>query len=461
MRIVFLLFVTCLAASAAEWPVENMRRLQKAALESDYALRQTAYLANNIGPRLTGSRQAAAAVEYVADEMRRQGMTVRLEELRVPHWERGRETGALVGYPGQVPGTVQQVALTALGNSVPTPDEGLTAEVLVVDSMEALEGVPEGEVAGKIVLFNQAYDEEMAEVGHGGAAYGEAVEARVYGPSAAARKGAAAALVRSAGGGAYRMPHTGVTVYAEDAPRIPAGAVALEDADLIAYLAGQGPVRMHLVLTPRWHPDALSHNVIADLPGTEDPEEVVVVSGHLDSWDLGTGALDDASGVAMAMATVKLVRDLGLTPRRTIRMVAFMNEENGGVGAKTYAANHDASRHFGAIESDLGAGHPVGLYVTGKPELVDVLKPVGQVLSASGAGILRHSPHTGADISPLARAGVPCFHPLQDSRSYFTYHHTAADTFDKVNPRWLAENTAVMAVLAYALADYPGELPRE
>src|SRR3989442_3246541 len=304
----------------------DLRKLQQAALSSDYAYRQLAHLTDSIGPRLTGSAQAEAAVEYVAGEMRRLGLQVTLEKLSVPHWVRGEETGALVNYPGQVPRMTQKILLTALGGSVPTPPEGLTAEVVVVNNFDELNALGRDKVAGKMVLFNARFDRAMAAQGFGGEAYGQAVAYRGAGPSAAARLGAVAALNRSAGGAEFRLPHTGATRYAEDAPKIPAAAVTAEDADLIARLAARGSVNMRLVLTPQQLPDAVSYNVIADLKGSEHPEQVGIVSCHLDSWDLGTGAIDDGAGVVVAMQTVQLIKQLGLHPKRTIRFITWMNE---------------------------------------------------------------------------------------------------------------------------------------
>jgi len=443
--------------------IEELKRLQKAALESDYAYKQTAYLANNIGPRLSGSPQAEAAVKYVAEEMRRIGATVQLEPLMVPHWVRGEETAALVEYTGQAPQTTQKIVLTALGGSVATPAEGLTAEVVVVDNFEQLASLGRARVEGRMVLFNAKFDKQKAEQGFAGEAYGETVIYRGGGASAAARLGAVAALVRSVGSADYRLPHTGAMIYAADAPRIPAAAVTAEDADLIAYLAAQGRVRMNLKLTPQTLPDAPSHNVIADIRGTEFPDQVVIVSGHLDSWDLGTGAIDDATGVAVAMQVANLVKQLGLKPKRTIRVVAWMNEENGLVGGRTYGRNQEKNiaNHYAAIEMDFGAGHPSGFNAHVSEQARPFLDPIGTVLRSQGAGIINFvtSP-VGADISPLEQAGVPGFSPLVDARTYFHYHHTAADTLDKVNPRELAENAAVLAVLTYALANLAEPLPR-
>ena len=443
--------------------IAEMKQLHNAALSSDYAYVQLAHLCNNIGPRLSGSPQAQQAVQYVAAEMRRLGLEVRLEKVMVPHWVRGQESAELVRFTGQAPQTTQKIVLTALGGSVATPDEGLTAEVVVVDSFEHLASLGREKIAGRIVLFNARFDKQMAAQGFADDAYGQAVAYRGAGPSAAARLGAVASLVRSVGGADYRLPHTGAFGYAGDAPKIPAAAVTAEDADLIAYLTNQGPVRVHLTLTPRTLPDVESYNVIADLKGSEHPEQVIIVSGHLDSWDLGTGAIDDGAGVAVAMQAAQLITRLGLRPKRTIRVIAWMNEENGLMGGRTYAENHKAefANHVAAIESDLGAGHPVGFSAHVNARALAMLRPIAAVLQASGAGIIRQSQNAeGADVSPLDAAGVPTLAQIQDNRTYFNYHHTAADTLDKVVPRELAENAAVVAVLAYAIANLPEPLPR-
>lgn len=440
----------------------DLRKLQQAALDSDYAYRQLAHLTDNIGPRLSGSPQAEGAVEYVAKEMRRLGLEVKLEKLMVPHWVRGEESASLVAYPGQVTSTTQKIVLTALGGSVATPAAGLTAEVVVVNNFDELKALGRDKVAGKIVLFNARFDRLMAAQGHGGEAYGQAVLYRGLGASAAARLGAVAALNRSAGGAEFRLPHTGALRYEEDAPKIPAASVTAEDGDLIARLSDQGAVRMQLLLTPKQLPDTLSHNVIADLKGSEHPEQVIIVSGHLDSWDLGTGAIDDGAGVAIAMQTLQLMKQLHLRPKRTIRFIAWMNEENGVVGGRTYVKDYEAEipNHFAAIESDRGAGHPLGFEVKAKPEVLPLLAPMSAILQTSGAGLLKLADGTETDISFLGAAGVPSFGLWQDTRTYFDYHHTAADTLDKVVPRELAENAAAMSVLAFTLANLPQPLPR-
>jgi len=440
----------------------TLSRIREAALASDYAYRATAALSDGIGPRLSGSAGAAAAVQQVAESLRALGLEVKLEPVKVPHWVRGQETATLTDWAGRVDGLSQKISITALGGSVATSKKGLTAQVLPVRDYAELAALGREQVAGRIVLFTAAFDEQMAAAGRAGDAYGAVAEYRVNGASKAAALGAVAALNRSAGPIGNQQPHTGSVRYAEGVPKIPAAAVTAEDALLIARLAAKGPVTLHLTLTPQTLPDADSFNVVADLKGREKPEEIVVVSGHLDSWDLGTGAQDDATGVAAAMQVAATLKALNLQPRRTIRVIAWMNEENGLMGGKTYAEAHAAEldHHVAAIEMDFGSGHPTGIAANVPPAGLPLLKPVGEALASQGAGIVEYRLNSvGADIGPLAKAGVPGLAPLTDGRDYFAIHHTAADTLDKVNPRYLAENAAVLSVLAYALAE--GEwLPR-
>ncbi|MDQ6860526.1 MAG: M20/M25/M40 family metallo-hydrolase [Verrucomicrobiota bacterium] len=475
-RLIGILF--CVAATAvaqentpppAPTPVQfspqtlaECKQLVQAALTSDYAWRQVAHLSHNIGPRLSGSPQAQKAVEYVAAELKALGMEVRTEKIMVPHWVRGEERAELIEWPGQATETTQKIVLCALGGSVATPADGITADVVVVRDFDELNSLGREKVAGKIVVFTHSFDKAMAAEGHGGEAYGEAVVYRSDAASAAAKLGAVASLIRSVGGADYRIPHTGAMKYADDAPKIPAGAVTYEDADLLADLAPQGKLRMHLVMTPQTLPDVESFNVVGDLKGSTNPEQIVIVSGHLDSWDLGTGSIDDGAGVACAMQAANLVKQLKLKPKRTIRVIAWMNEENGLRGGKGYAADHAAElqNHIGAMETDGGAGHPLGIHAKAKPGTEKLLAPLGKVLEEIGAGIVARVEHSGADTGPIDQAGVPTFTPIQDSRTYFNYHHTAADTLDKIVPRELAENAAINAVFAYALANMEQPLPR-
>lgn len=456
------LALTSLTSFAWTGPLEDdLDRLRDAALASPYAFEQLAHLADSVGPRLSGSPGAAAAVRFVAKEMRAQGFEVRLQEVAVPRWVRGEEEAALTDWPGKDGDYRLDLSLTTLGGSVATPDQGLEAEVVVVGSFEQLAALTDDQVRGKVVLFDVPFDVAMARQGRAADAYRAAVQYRARGAVEAAKRGAVASLIRSVGSLDFQAPHTGVMWYQDDVPRIPHAALTAEDAGRVARLAARGPVRLHLRLTPRTDEDATSHNVIADLVGRERPDEVVLVTGHLDSWDLGTGAVDDGSGVALAMATLKLVKDLGLRPRRTLRMVAWMNEENGMRGVKEYLrqAGPTLIHHQAAFEADFGIGHPLGVVLNAHPALRAALAPAATCLATQGAGIAdaRPSP-VGSDIAHLGRAGVPTLAPLSDTRDYFDLHHTPADTLDKVDPRHLAENVAVAAVYAYTLAQ--GDLPR-
>src|SRR5437762_9470574 len=367
----------------------DLKRLQQAALSGDYAYRQVAHLADNIGPRLTGSVQAAKAVEYVAGELKAIGCEVQLEKVMVPHWVRGEETATLVQWPGMAENTTQKVVLCALGGSVATPNEGISAEVITVKNFDELKAMQSDKVAGKFVLFNYPFDKRIAAEGRGGEAYGEAVVYRSDGPSAAARQGAVACLIRSVGGADYRIPHTGQTKYADDAPKTPACAVTAQDADLIVDLAKQGPVQMKLVLTPQTLPNVESANVIGDIKGSEHPEQIVIISGHLDSWDLGTGAIDDGAGVAVSMEAANLIQKLHLKQKRTIRVIGWMNEENGSAGSKQYAKEHEEkiSTHCAAIETDGRAGHPLGINIKGRAEVKKMITAVAAIVEGTGAGL--------------------------------------------------------------------------
>ena len=433
----------------------TLAQIRDSAMKSDWAYERLSDLTDLVGPRLSGSAGAAAAVEQVAEAMRKLGAKVTLQPVKVPHWVRGVETAELVDYAGRPAGITQKVVLTALGGSGATPAAGLTAPVVVVHSFDEFKARKPAEIKGSIVLFDVPFDQEAADRGHAGQAYGHGAAYRFVGPKMAAEMGAVAALVRSVGGADYRIPHTGATGLADGA-RIPAAAVTSEDAMLMNRLTARGPVKMHLTLTPQTLPDADSYNVIADWPGTDKADEVVIVSGHLDSWDLATGANDDGTGVVGAMGVIDTLKKLGLHPRRTIRVIAWMNEENGTRGGRTYFdANKDKlEKHFAAIESDSGGGRPFGLVGSVPPSAVQYFAPLMTSLDAIGAGTLeRHDIAGAADTSPLEHAGVPVFEPLVDSHAYFNYHHTPADTLDKVNPLELKRHVAVLTSLSWYLAN--------
>jgi Iap family predicted aminopeptidase len=344
--------------------------------------------------------------------------------------------------------------VTALGNTVATSEQGITASILVVNNFDQLERLSTDQVKGKVVLFNYSFDDFAAAAGRWKEAYEAAVQYRNKGPVLAAKKRAVATLVRSVGSGKFRLAHTGVTTYEEGVPRIPAGAVPAEDAELIASLAKEGAVTIHLVLTPRDLGPEESYNVIADLKGTESPKQIVIVSAHLDSWDLGTGALDDASGIGIAMDALRIIAKVCPHPKRTIRFIAWMDEESGGVGGDEYAQKHasELRDHVAAIEIDYGDGRPLGLNVAATDER---LMPISNVLNEIAnpiGGFVRVNDSPGSDLELINQRGVPAIAPLQDARSYFDYHHTAADTFDKVRIGEIQRVVETVALLAYALA---------
>jgi hypothetical protein len=453
------LLAACLTGGAATAATPGndpaaLAKVRDTALQNDYPYQRLEDLTDLVGPRLSGSAGAAAAVTQVADELRKLGARVTLQPVKVPHWVRGVETGEIVAYAGRPAGVSQKVVLTALGGSGATPAAGIKAEVIVVRTFDELKARA-AEVKGRIVLFDVPFDQDMADRGLAGTAYGQAVAFRGAGPRMAAEMGASAALVRAVGGAAYRIVHTGATNLPENA-RIPAAAITIEDSMLLARLARRGPVTLHLTLTPQTLPDADSYNVIADWPGTDKADEIVLVSGHLDSWDLATGANDDASGVVSAMGVIDTLRKLDYRPRRTIRVVAWMNEENGGRGGRGYDAAYKstAEKHFAAYEDDNGSGRPFGLRGGISQQAAKLMAPLQAALYPMGAGAFRREDVIASgDLHALEVSGVPSFEPWIDSSDYFNYHHTPADTFDKVNPENLRRHAAVMATTAWFLAN--------
>ena len=458
--VLFLTACVCLRAQAQQPDAstadsKTLDAIRDAALASDWAYERLADLTDLIGPRLSGSPQAQAAVEQVAAALRAEGLKVTLQPVRVPHWVRGEEHCELVDYPQRPAGITQRIHLTTLGGSMATPVQGIVAPILVVTSFADL-AEHALEARGRIVLFDVAFDQTLAENGQAGAAYGQGSTYRRLGATAAAKVGAVAALVRSVGGANYRLTHTGQMNYQPNVAKIPTAAVTAEDAALISRLARRGTVTMKLILTPQSLPDVDSFNVVADWVGSEKPDEVVLVSGHLDSWDLATGAIDDGAGVAAAMGVAHIFKQLNLHPKRTLRVVAWMSEENGSSGGQAYfdANKHLIDRHAAVIESDIGAGTPLGIAGYATPKTLTRLQSVRDALLTIGATVLERSDRPlGSDISQWQQAGVPGFEPLLDARHYFDYHHTAADTLDKVDPKNLRRMVATLGVLAFHLAD--------
>jgi len=415
-------------------------RIIDAALADNGAYDKLAYLCDRIGNRISSSDHFRKAVKWAATEMERDGLVnISTPEVMVPHWIRGKEHAALLA-PIQ-----KNLPMLSLGGSVGTPTEGITAPLFVVTSFDELERAGKSKVDGKIVLFNVAYT-----------GYGQTVRYRAEGPSRAARLGARAALVRSVTPVSLQTPHTGALRYTEGIAKIPAAAITIEDALLLARLAASGDtVTVKLDMEARQEADVAAANVIGEIKGREKPEEIIVIGGHLDSWDVGQGAQDDGSGVVTAMQAVALIHKLGLKPRRTIRVVLWTDEEYGSSGSIAYRkwVGPAIRNHVAAIEMDGGAEKPLGFGVAGEGPLQRV-KPIGKLLERIGAGAITIG-GGGADIAPLMKDGVPGIAHRSVGTRYFEWHHTQADTIDKIKPEELRLNVAAMAVLAYVIADMP------
>lgn len=404
----------------------------------------------SVGPRLTGSAQAAAAVEVTRRIMVELGFErVHTEPVEVGHWVRGDVERAEIAAPPS--GTAVPLAVCALGGSVGTPAEGLTAPVIEVRSLDEVASLGEA-VKGRIVFYNRPMDRRTPEPF---AAYGAAADQRVAGASAAARHGAVAVLVRSLTYRTDRHPHTGMLRYDPGAPRIPAAAVGTSDADLLSELIKKETgVSVTLRLDCRDEGRVVSANVVGELTGSERPDEIILLGGHLDSWDLATGAHDDAAGCAVALEAVALLKDIGARPRRTVRVVLFMDEEFGGTGGRAYAASalRTGERHLVAAESDRGGFVPVGLAVGGRESgarrrvaaYADLLRPLGVSFIVPGGG--------GVDVAPLIQSGAVPAAVMVNAQSYFDVHHSALDVASSVHPRELELQAVILAALAHILA---------
>jgi Zn-dependent M28 family amino/carboxypeptidase len=418
---------------------------------SQGAYNKLAYLTDRIGARLSGSPGAAAAVSWATQEFRRDGLRATTEKVMVPHWVRGEEAASILSPISR------KLVITALGMSIPTPAEGIQGEVLEAGSFDELRALGE-KVRGKIVLYYRPMQRHPE-----GDDYGPSATLRYRGAVEAAKLGAVATLIRSVGTLSARLPHTGAHSYKEGVEKIPAAALAAEDADLIHRLIASGEtVRVKLLLGCKLLPDAESANVLGELKGRKHPEEFVVIGGHLDSWDLGTGAIDNGAGVAVSMEALRILKKLNLHPKRTIRAVLFMNEENGGRGGKTYAEAHrkELDRHVAAIESDGGAGSPLGFGVTAGEGALARVAALALALQSVGSAQGVQDGGGGVDTGPMREAGVPLLSLRQDMTYYFDYHHTAADTLDKVDRRDLADNAVALAYMAWSLANLDPPLAR-
>jgi hypothetical protein len=429
---------------AAETPAAIAMALSQKAASDGWSYEFLESLTTEIGPRLAGTEAEARAADWAAARLRAAGMDVHLETFPMTAWERGVETAAIVK-PAP-----QRLVLTALGGSVATPPAGIEAEAVVFRTYAALLAAPPGSLTGKIAVVTERMVRTM-----NGEGYGAANPIRRRGPSEAARRGAVAYLHRSLGTDNHRQPHTGALDYAAGVARIPAAALAGPDADQLERLSARGPVTIHVTLTPTERQDAQSVTVVGEIRGRERPDEIVLIGAHLDSWDLGTGAIDDGAGDAIVAGVGRLIAALPQHPRRTVRIVLFGAEEmdySGPAYAKAHMA--EASKIVVAGETDFGARR---IYSIRLP-LGAADGPFGHALaatlSAQGALMSREpSTHGGSDIEGLRLAGVPVVSLSQDGLDYFDIHHTADDTFDKVDPAELAQNVAIWAAAAYLAAE--------
>jgi carboxypeptidase Q len=423
---------------------EPAGRLIGEAVSSTFAWQRLAVLTDTIGNRLSGSAALDRAILWAVTEMKRDGLeNVHTERVMVPKWVRGAESADLVE-PVRHP-----MAMLGLGNSVGTPRDGVRGEVLVVHSFEELDAKA-SLAQGRIVVFNAAFTN-----------YGETVRFRSAGPSRAASYGAIAAMVRSIGPDGLRLPHTGALQYTNDAPKIPAAALASEDVDRIQRMTDRGEkVVVSLRMEAHFEPDAESANVIGELRGRELPDEIVVVSGHLDSWDVGTGATDDGGGCIVTWEALRLMKVLNLRPRRTVRVVLWTNEENGGRGGVAYRDQHRAelSKHVMMLESDGGVFRPLGFGFSGSDRARDTVRQIATLLAGIGANQISTG-GGGADIGPSLQEGhIPGMSLDVDGSKYFLIHHTQADTVDKIDPVEMAKCAAAVAVMSYIIADLPKRL---
>ena len=416
-----------------------------AALADNAAWNRLARLTDTFGPRFSGSENLELAIDWILEEMKADGLeNVRGEDVMVPHWVRGEETLEIL-----VPHK-RKLQILGLGGSVGTGPKGVTGDVFVVTSYDDLEANKD-KAKGKIVLWNVPFT-----------SYGATVSYRSNGAVKAAEAGAIASLVRSVTPNSLYTPHTGNSSYADGVPKIPHAAVTVEDALMMQRMQDRGQqIRVHLTLDDVWLPDAKSRNVVGELVGSEFPDEVIVFGGHIDSWDVGTGAMDDAGGCVAAWEALRIMKALGLRPKRTIRVVMWTNEENGMRGGNAYRDAHinELDNHILAMESDGGVFAPIGFGFTGSDAAFDTLTQIGKLLQRIDSGVITKG-GGGADIGPIMAKGVPGMGLNVDGTKYFWYHHTNADYVDKLDPVEVAKSVATMGVMAFVVADMDQRLPR-
>jgi Zn-dependent M28 family amino/carboxypeptidase len=443
-------------AGSADWSEQQLATagaLRDRALSATSAYDHVSSLVTEVGPRSAGSTGDAAAVRWALNKLASLGFSkVRTQDVLVPRWVRGHAEVTLAGP------TPQSLVAVALGGSVGTSDEGVEAQVIEVTSLDALKALPATTVSGKIIFINQRMERTRD-----GAGYGAAVRNRSEGPSAAGDLGAAALLIRSIGTSDQRHAHTGAINYSVDAPRIPALALSNPDADQLArWLKPGKPVRVRVKSTSRELPATWSANVIGEIPGAERPNEIVLLGAHLDSWDLGQGAIDDGAGVAIVIEAARLIGRLERKPARTVRVVLFANEEFGLSGAREYArlVGDEAARHVIAAEADLGTGAVWRIQSKVAPEAVSAIDAIREALKPLALEAGGNEGRGGSDLGPLRALGVPILDLSQDATNYFDVHHTSNDTLAQIDAKTLNQVVAAYAVAAYMAASKNGDFGR-
>ena len=425
--------------------VETSLKIISKSLTDSTAYNRLGYMCDTFGPRLSGSKNLENAINWILKEMNNDGLeNVKGEKVAVPTWIRGKESATLLS-PFK-----KELSMLGLGGSIATPRGGLKAEVIVVNDWDELES-RSNEVPGKIVLFNAPFT-----------SYGETVAYRYSGASAAAKHGAVASLIRSIGPWSMNTPHTGVMAYKDDVQKIPHAALTMEDAMMLSRIHDRNDkIIVKLDMNARMVADRWSHNVLGEIKGSIYPEEVVVVGGHIDSWDVGQGAHDDGGGCIASWEVLRLIKELGLKPKRTIRCVMWTNEENGGKGNKGYRDMHmdEMDKHVLAIESDGGVFSPEGFGFSGNDSAREIVEEIHELMKPIGANTISEGGRA-ADVAPLNDEGVPVMSLKVDGSKYFWYHHTNADTFDKIDFNEFNRCIAAMAIMAYVVADLDEPLPR-
>ena len=425
--------------------VETSLKIISKSLTDSTAYNRLGYMCDTFGPRLSGSKNLENAINWILKEMKNDGLdNVRGEKVAVPTWIRGKESVTLLS-PFK-----KELSMLGLGGSIATPRGGLKAEVIVVNDWDELES-RSNEVPGKIVLFNAPFT-----------SYGETVAYRYSGASAAAKHGAVASLIRSIGPWSMNTPHTGVMAYSDDVQKTPHAALTMEDAMMLSRIHDRGnKIIVKLDMNARMVADRWSRNVLGEIKGSMYPDEVVVVGGHIDSWDVGQGAHDDGGACIASWEAIRLIKELGLKPKRTIRCVMWTNEENGGKGNKGYRDMHmdEMDKHVLAIESDGGVFSPKGFGFSGNDSARKIVEEIHALMKPIGANTISEGGRA-ADVAPLNDEGVPVMSLKVDGSKYFWYHHTNADTFDKVDFNEFNRCIAAMAIMAYVVADLDEPLPR-